>query len=381
MPARVIRSAARRLAEGVDRAFASTALSPSQRVRGRSSAESLGHEERIEGLALLERFYNQTHHDDPDGPFFGRPEPIAPTVTRVRGFGRNGEVLDLRWPSVLGRAATDAAPRGDAMLAAMDPPPRYQPARALPERAYVPGQGAPPLRAGEASAAEHLPDSRWAEHAEYLWGVDLYNAGLFWEAHEAWEGVWRLAAPDPVQHAFLQGLIQCAAACLKGMMGDAESARRLADRALGRLARVRAERGDLYMGVDLAELVPAFRAFAREAPTLVAQRPRLVLVALHAGDEMPLASLPIDGVLDLHTFRPTEAGEVVQSYLDACQARGIFEVRIIHGKGKGTLRRTVQAVLERRADVLAHGLAPPERGGWGATLVTLKPAAGPQRGA
>jgi pimeloyl-ACP methyl ester carboxylesterase len=99
MPTRLVRAAAHVLAQGVDRAFASTALSPSQRTRARSSAESLGHAERVEGLALIERFYNQAHHADPDGPFFGRPAPIVPHVKRVRSVGRKGEILDLSWPS------------------------------------------------------------------------------------------------------------------------------------------------------------------------------------------------------------------------------------------------------------------------------------------
>jgi DNA-nicking Smr family endonuclease len=86
--------------------------------------------------------------------------------------------------------------------------------------------------------------------------------------------------------------------------------------------------------------------------------------------------LPIDGILDLHTFDPSQVAELVSDYLDECARRGIAAVRIIHGKGKGTLRRTVHAVLQRRTDVIEFGLAPPERGGWGATLVTLRlPAA------
>jgi DNA-nicking Smr family endonuclease len=89
-------------------------------------------------------------------------------------------------------------------------------------------------------------------------------------------------------------------------------------------------------------------------------------------DDESAQPLPIDGVLDLHTFRPEDVAALVQDYLDECQRAGILEVRIIHGKGKGTLRRTVHAGLERRKDVLAFGLAPPERGGWGATLVTLR---------
>lgn len=89
-------------------------------------------------------------------------------------------------------------------------------------------------------------------------------------------------------------------------------------------------------------------------------------------DEPAPAELPIDGVLDLHTFKPEEVAELVQDYLDECAARGISAIRIIHGKGKGTLRRTVHAELERRSDVVEYKLAPPERGGWGATLVTLR---------
>lgn len=85
--------------------------------------------------------------------------------------------------------------------------------------------------------------------------------------------------------------------------------------------------------------------------------------------------LPIDGVLDLHTFAPRQVKEVVTDYLDACREAGVLEVRIIHGKGIGNLRRTVHALLARRADVAGYALAMPGFGSWGATIVRLKPVA------
>ncbi|SNB46073.1 Smr/MutS family protein [Geobacter sp. DSM 9736] len=81
--------------------------------------------------------------------------------------------------------------------------------------------------------------------------------------------------------------------------------------------------------------------------------------------------MPIDGVLDLHTFRPQEVTDLVHEYITACRARSIFSVRIIHGKGTGTLRRTVHAALSRSHLVASFRLAGEDAGGWGATLVEL----------
>jgi dsDNA-specific endonuclease/ATPase MutS2 len=82
--------------------------------------------------------------------------------------------------------------------------------------------------------------------------------------------------------------------------------------------------------------------------------------------------IPIDGTLDLHTFRPAEVGPLVADYLDACAERGILEVRIVHGKGIGNLRRTVHAALAKHPRVASFRLADSNAGGWGATLVVLR---------
>lgn len=83
-------------------------------------------------------------------------------------------------------------------------------------------------------------------------------------------------------------------------------------------------------------------------------------------------TVPIDGTLDLHTFRPADIKDLVPEYLAACRARGIFQVRIIHGKGIGILRRTVVATLEKLPYVESFMTAEESAGGWGAMTVVLK---------
>ena len=85
--------------------------------------------------------------------------------------------------------------------------------------------------------------------------------------------------------------------------------------------------------------------------------------------------LPIEDALDLHPFRPRDVRDVVASYLDAAREAGLLEVRLIHGRGIGVQREAVRALLARRDDVVEFSDAPPERGGWGATIVRLRPRA------
>ncbi len=81
---------------------------------------------------------------------------------------------------------------------------------------------------------------------------------------------------------------------------------------------------------------------------------------------------PIDGTLDLHTFQPKEVKQLVPDYIDACLEKGIFQIRIIHGKGTGTLRRMVQSILEKHPAVLRFRHESGSGGGRGATVVDMK---------
>ncbi len=85
--------------------------------------------------------------------------------------------------------------------------------------------------------------------------------------------------------------------------------------------------------------------------------------------------LPIEDFIDLHPFRPRDIPDVVDSYLEAAIEAGFTEVRVIHGRGIGFQRDRVRQLLEKHADVESFTDAPPERGGWGATVVRLRPPA------
>lgn len=81
--------------------------------------------------------------------------------------------------------------------------------------------------------------------------------------------------------------------------------------------------------------------------------------------------LPIDGILDLHLFNPRDIRELVPDYIEACIQKQLYSIRIIHGKGKGVLRRTVHSLLEKHPMVDSYRLAN-DQSSWGATLVELK---------
>ncbi len=89
-------------------------------------------------------------------------------------------------------------------------------------------------------------------------------------------------------------------------------------------------------------------------------------------DEDDPVIVPIEDSIDLHTFAPRDIPDVVESYLEAAQEQGLEEVRIIHGRGKGVQKEHVRQVLGKSEIVQSFEEATSDRGGWGATVVTLK---------
>jgi DNA-nicking Smr family endonuclease len=103
-------------------------------------------------------------------------------------------------------------------------------------------------------------------------------------------------------------------------------------------------------------------------------------VELDGPGEDDAIQLPIEDALDLHAIHPRDVRTAVEGYLEACQERGFREVRIIHGRGTGTQRAIVRSLLERSPQVASFWDAEPARGGWGATIVALKPTASDRDG-
>ena len=139
----------------------------------------------------------------------------------------------------------------------------------------MPGSGAPhPSHSSKAAGVlgreRLLPSDQWAEQTSYIHGVDLFNHAFWWEAHEAWEGLW--ARAQGTQRLFLQGLIQLAAALLKHEMRSVAGSVRLVREARAKLVAVcqreRLARGQRFMGVDVPTLLQAIdAAFAPVFPT------------------------------------------------------------------------------------------------------------------
>lgn len=147
-------------------------------------------------------------------------------------------------------------------------PPRYS-SRSLPPYPFVPGETPRPSRDSGGDPRDETPRGgaswrleEWRELEPWLWAIDLFNHGYWWECHEALEALW-LAAGRTTRHArFVQSLVHLSAACLNDRRGHVEASRRQAARAVRGLRASRAL-GSRLMGVDPAELAESVvRAFS-----------------------------------------------------------------------------------------------------------------------
>lgn len=143
-------------------------------------------------------------------------------------------------------------------------PPRYS-RQSFPAYRFIPGQTPHPTRdpeghsynTGNHALPEHFEPGSWYENEAYLYGVDLYNHGYWWEAHEAWEGCWIAAGKQTETGLFLQGLIQITAGCLKKFQGHIEAGRGLAFDGMDKFPSWK----DRLLGIELQPFKEALKEF------------------------------------------------------------------------------------------------------------------------
>lgn len=146
--------------------------------------------------------------------------------------------------------------------------PRYS-TRTLPAYRYVPGLRPHPTRDPRGHSYEPAPrrsrhpawdPENWGTVDDWLYGVDLFNRFYFWEAHEAWEGLWATSARGSAPSLLLHGLIQIAAALLKVHLGVVGGAQRLSAHGLDKLRRAAAAQRHI-LGLNLDTVVRAFTRY------------------------------------------------------------------------------------------------------------------------
>ena len=168
---------------------------------------------------------------------------------------------------------------------------RYS-SRVFPPYRYIPGLHPHPTNSpdghsygGEDEEHEKWDSSLWRENEYYLFGIDLYNYHYYWEAHEAWEGLWIASVRNSSNHRFIQGLIKCGAALLKIRMAKYEiqdliGARNLSKSGMDLLSRVGI---DNFMGLDIPKFVESYNYFVQPiydytVPSVDQKTPRIELI-------------------------------------------------------------------------------------------------------
>jgi hypothetical protein len=160
----------------------------------------------------------------------------------------------------------------------------------FPSYRYVPGALPHPHRDAEGHSygkreEVHRPWSppEWRTLERYLYGIDLYNYGYFWEAHESLEALWKAAQRDSIQGRFIQGLIQIAAGNLHRYMGHKINSLRQAEKGLTHLG-VALREGPIYMGIAIEEFSHRARAYAGGR---ILTPPPIELISDDGGDAIP----------------------------------------------------------------------------------------------
>ena len=153
----------------------------------------------------------------------------------------------------------------------------------FPHYRFVPGRHPHPT-ADPAGHSYHPPGESpprvrwiapedWRRSPDYLYGCDLYNHGYWWEAHEAWEGLWQLCDKRAEQGYFLQGLIQVSACHLKRYVGQVDGVRRLFASSLGYFKRAGARAGGTYIGLDVSAFMASVEQYYSGAVSEAAVAP------------------------------------------------------------------------------------------------------------
>jgi len=167
-------------------------------------------------------------------------------------------------------------------------PARYVPDVALPPYSYVTGRSPHPTgdprghSFGHAWIAEKAPDAEnWRDSREYLLGIDLFNHGYYWEAHEVWEAAWNACGRRGLTADFIKGLIKLAAAGVKAREGRPEGVHRHAARAAQLFENTLAahlDRTGTFFGLNLAELIGHARHLKAAQPCQAADSHEVVPV-------------------------------------------------------------------------------------------------------
>ncbi len=135
----------------------------------------------------------------------------------------------------------------------------------LPRWRCAPVHVALPDRLTLSGITDRLPAKLEADEAAasvaFRYGIDLFNSGYFWEAHEIWEPVWMRLAPNSRERLAAQAFIQAANAFLKLATSRENAFQRVAGEAV-RLGREACARGSVVLGVDVEAWLGALETFA-----------------------------------------------------------------------------------------------------------------------